>query len=429
MMTQDELFEAELERTIREQVAAENKIDKMFQDDTKLSESQANDVLKILEDNAQNSDEIKTIREITESEHTEVLENEEGVGKIVADSATGVNMVVPNEADTEVKERPISEKSLSELESEYEPTKIPVLDDELNKQFKDEMNLSDEDAAQLLNVIHRHSKGERFSKFNALPKSVQDIIKTAGAEVGITNPDALRFFTNSMLDEFIQDAAFNKEIVDFEESIKKELNIPSLVDMHSEYIKDAMEKDLQERANKLEEEGKTDKAEMLRKVSAAFTSSYTYDKLKETIATNRKVRSRLFKDIEKYKRFCDDFVYKYKDTQFNIHDIALCLPILQRKFPHRSLNELIMFVNCMWKSLENLDIKDIENNIYAYYLIKNIMSLDFVEDTAKTDFTDAIMTNIDDTIDIINDYVTAKAEYDSKIEQEKLAKKGGKKHV
>ena len=342
------------------------------------------------------------------------------------DNATGVN--IPVVAEVEVKERPISDKSLSELTDEYEPTKLPILDDDIKKHFTEDMNLSAEDAMQLLNVLHRHANGERFSKFNALPTSVQEMIKTAGAEMGVTSPEQLRFFTNTMLDEFIQDAAFNKEIIDFEESIKKELNIPSLVDMHSEYIKDAMEKELLERADKLEADGKTIEADKLRKVSAAFTSSYTYDKLYYVMEHDRKVRSRLAKDVEKYRRFCDDFVYKYRDTQFNIHDIALCLPILQRKFPHRTLNELTMFVNTMWKSMENLSLKDLESNIYAYYLIKNIMSLDYIEDSAKTGFTDTIMNNIEDVIDKINDYVVAKAEYDSEVERERKAKKGKKKH-
>ena len=415
MMTEDELFEAELEKTIREQEEQE-----------KITKQELDTVLDVLENNAKNDEDIQTIREITESEQTEVLEDEETVGTMKVDNATGVN--IPVGAEVEVKERPISDKSLSELTDEYEPTKLPILDDDIKKHFTEDMNLSAEDAMQLLNVLHRHANGERFSKLNALPTSVQEMIKTAGAEMGVTSPEQLRFFTNTMLDEFIQDAAFNKEIIDFEESIKKELNIPSLVDMHSEYIKDAMEKELLERADKLEADGKTIEADKLRKVSAAFTSSYTYDKLYYVMEHDRKVRSRLAKDVEKYKRFCDDFVYKYRDTQFNIHDIALCLPILQRKFPHRTLNELTMFVNTMWKSMENLSLKDLESNIYAYYLIKNIMSLDYIEDSAKTGFTDTIMNNIEDVIDKINDYVVAKAEYDSEVERERKAKKGKKKH-
>lgn len=415
MMTEDQLFEAELEKTIREQEEQE-----------RITKQELDTVLDVLENNAKNDEDIQTIREITESEQTEVLEDEETVGTMKVDNATGVN--IPVGTEVEVKERPISDKSLSELTEEYEPTKLPILDDDIKKHFTEDMNLSAEDAMQLLNVLHRHANGERFSKFNALPTSVQEMIKKAGAEMGVTSPEQLRFFTNTMLDEFIQDAAFNKEIIDFEESIKKELNIPSLVDMHSEYIKDAMEKELLERADKLEADGKTIEADKLRKVSAAFTSSYTYDKLYYVMEHDRKVRSRLAKDVEKYRRFCDDFVYKYRDTQFNIHDIALCLPILQRKFPHRTLNELTMFVNTMWKSMENLNIKDLESNIYAYYLIKNIMSLDYIEDSAKTGFTDTIMNNIEDVIDKINDYVVAKAEYDSEIERERKAKKGKKKH-
>ena len=56
------------------------------------------------------------------------------------------------------------------------------------------------------------------------------------------------------------------------------------------------------------------------------------------------------------------------------------------------------------------------------------MSLDYIEDSAKTGFTDTIMENIENVIDKINDYVVAKAEYDSEIEKERQAKKGKKKH-
>ena len=396
--------------------------------ETAKKEAFLTEVTDTLAEAANQNEEVLAIRNIVES--NEVDENaklEEGEGTIAINPETGVTSIMPDEAvESETKERPVSTKSLTELTEEYTPTTLPVLEDELNEKFKNEMNLSDEDAAQLLSVIQRHAAGERFAKFNALPDSVKEIIRKAGAEVGVYEKDALNFFTNTMLDEFITDANFNKEVVNFEEAIKKELNIPSIVDMHSEYIRDAMEKDLLDRADKLEEKGESNKADALRKVSAAFTSAYTYDKVYDILAHNRKVRSRLAKDVDKYKRFCDDFVYKFRDTDFNIHDIAMCLPVLKRKFPHRSERELVMFVNTIWKSIDSMDIKLLENNIYAYYIIKNIMSLDYIDIKAPTEFTALIMENIENVIDKINDYVADKAAYDAKIEEERQAKKGGR---
>lgn len=387
-------------------------------------------VVEMLKENAESDEDIQNLREIINNDTPEV-ENpiEEGTGVVNVDPETGVTSITPEEGiQEEVQTRPVYDKSLSELVDDYEATQLPVLDDELNKQFKDEMKLSDSDAAQLLSVIHRHSQGERFSRYNALPDSVKEIIKKSAGEIGATSQDQINFFTNAMLDQFIQDANFNKEIVDFEQAIQKELNIPSLVDMHAEYIRENMEAKLLERADKLIEDGKVEQGEALKRVSAAFTSAYTYDKVYEKLKTDRKVRSRLAKDVENYKKFCNDFVYKFSNTKFNIHDIAICLPILERAFPHRTRVELIMLVNTLWKSMESLDTMVLEDNIYAYYLIKNIMSLDYVDMNAKTEFTDLVMENIEKLIDTINDYVTAKAEYVAKVEAERKAKKGGKKH-
>lgn len=394
-----------------------------------LTNEDVESVAEVLKENADSSEEIQAVRAAIAEDHP-VLEDEEGIATVNVDPETGITSITPDEGKVEAvtETRPISDKSITELTENYTATELPVLDDQLNKQFKDDMNLSDEDAAQLLNVIHRHSKGERFSKFNALPDSVKAMIRKAGGEMGITSQDQLNFFTNTMLDQFIQDANFNTAIVDFEQALQKELNIPSLVSMHAEYIKEQMEDKLIERADKLIEEGKVEQGEALKRVSAAFTDSYTFKPLYDIMENNRKVRSRLAKDVENYKRNCNDFIFKFQDTKFNIHDISLCLPILQRAFPNRTRAELVMFVNTMWHSVENLDTKVLEHNIYAYYLIKNIMALDYTDMNAKTEFDQLVMDNIEDVIDKINDYVTAKAVFDSEVRASRDAKKGGKKH-
>lgn len=435
-ITADQIDEDAVQEAIDRECEAESIADKPVEeikeeikDAVTLTDEDVDAVAEVLKENAESSEDIQAIREAISEEHP-ALEDEEGTATINVDADTGVTSITPEEGKIEevTETRPISDKSLSELTEDYKATELPVLDDQLNKQFKDDMNLSDEDAAVLLNVIHRHSKGERFSKFNALPDSVKNMIRKAGGDLGITSQDQLNFFTNTMLDQFIQDANFNTAIVDFEQALQKELNIPSLVSMHAEYIKEQMEDKLIERADKLIEKGKVEQGEALKRVSAAFTDAYTFKPMYDIMESNRKVRSRLAKDVENYKKNCNDFIFKFQDTKFNIHDISLCLPILQRTFPNRTRAELVMFVNTMWHSVENLDTKVLEHNIYAYYLIKNIMALDYADMNAKTEFDQLVMENIENVIDKINDYVTAKAQYDAEVRASRDAKKGGKKH-
>ena len=436
MYNTDEIIDLEIDKMIREgeqKDAVDSEIDRMIdkeessniqQPEFSKEDVEGMDVMAdMLKELAEESNEVTTIREIVESENEEVLEDEEVLADLVVDNTTGAVINVKEVDESDDTPAP----SLTELIDSYQPTSLPVLDEELKKTFKNDMNLSDEDVTQLLSVVHRHKNGEKFSEYNALPDSVKEIVKHAAAELGLTTRDQISFFAKTMIDQFIQDANFDKELVDFEKSLQAELNIPSLLDLHSEYTRDAMEKELLEKADKLEEDGHVDKADALRRVSAAFTSSYTYDKVYKTLETNRKVRSKLAKDVENYNKFCREFVHKYQDTEFNIHDISLCANILKRAFPGRTDDEIIMFVNCIWKSMENLDTKILENNIYAYYVIKNIMTLDYTEAEAKTDFTQTIIKNIDEVMDKINEYVAEKAERLAAIEADKKAKKGGRK--
>ena len=424
-------IDAAIDQAIEEEDTSiiDSAIDQAIEEDNgyKLSNEDLDSIVEVLEENANTNEDIKRMRDIVGNETPETLNDEEVVGEVTYDNETGA-VVNAHEVESETREMKTADLSLSDLVDNYEPTSLPILDDEIKKQFSEDMNLSDSDIAQLLNVLHRHQSGEKFNAFNILPDSIKDIIRKSAAELGLSGRDQINFFTKTMLDQFITDAQFNKEVVDFEEALKKELNIPSLVDLHAEYTREAMEKEMLENADKFEAAGAVEKAEALRRVSAAFTSSYTYDKVYKVLETNRKVRSRLAKDIEKYKSFCNDFVYKFRDTQFNIHDIALCAKTLKRVMTGRSDEEIIMFVNCVWKSIEPLDTSVLENNIYAYYVIKNIMALDYTEADAKTDFTNEVIHNIDLVMDKINEYVQAKAEYDAKVEEERKAKKGkGKK--
>ena len=77
--------------------------------------------------------------------------------------------------------------------------------------------------------------------------------------------------------------------------------------------------------------------------------------------------------------------------------------------------------------MECLDTDVLENNIYAYYVIKNILTLDYTEAEAKTEFTQTLIKNIDEVMDKINEYVAEKAERLAAIEADRKSKKGGKK--
>lgn len=377
----------------------------------KLSMHDLDDLTKVLKDNAESSKEIMAARNTEDAETiSKTIDVESEVIDVAIDSNTGI--IMPG-----VKTSAKADVSITEIPEDFEPEETKVTDEDIANNLKDNINLTDGEALELVGIIRRLKANEKFSVFSTLPEKMKNYIRKMAMENNIKDQAQINSFARVFMEQFVAQAELDKAFIDYEEAIKKELNIPSVEYMYYEYTTaDKMDK-IKEKAKELEEID-PEKAAILNNVYASFESSYTYDRVIDMINNNRKVRSRLKADIVKYNRFCEDFIYKFKNSKFNIHDISMMRGVLTRKVKDLSSDEITMFCNCIWKSIEDVDITSVADSMYAYFIIKNILSLDHIGD-GKTDFSEKMVENIHEVVKLINHYVKEKEESDSSTKKKK----------
>ena len=362
-----------------------------------LTNEQLDQVVDTLEENLSEDD--KLIRDIINNEINPSEELESEIINMSVDPDTGaLTPIITGSSDDEV------EPSEKEFDFYVEDEGDRPLSAEDLQSSTSGYNLSDDESKQLLEVIIKYQTGTKFNIYEELPepikKYVDEFFNVAIKEgrEGITKNAIARFF----LEEFIKETKQNREFIDFQTALEKELQIPSISDMYSEHVKETMEVKLLEAADRLQEEH-PDKAESLRKISAMFTESYTFGLMKSTLINNKKARNRIRESVKEYNKYCNDFNYRIADISIKINDIFMVAKSLNRVLPEEiSLDDIKKFVVLFCKTCEGLDTNNIIHCAYMYYTIKNIVSLDFTEE-AKTDFSKTLIDNIIATIKFINE--------------------------
>jgi hypothetical protein len=267
-------------------------------------------------------------------------------------------------------------------------------------------NLSDSDILETLTIVNRYKSGEKFSIYNALPDSLKRLVNI---NCGSGNKQHRQLYAKMLIEAFIADANLEKEFVDFNTSLQKELDIPSLMDMYNDHIKEVMETKLLEKAAAMEEKD-PNAAKLLRDVSAAFTDSYTYKKLVEYLENNKKFTKKISREVDKYNRYCNDLNYMSSKSEFVINDVSLMLPVLDKVLPETldidgdiflitNVN-IKKFIVAFCSSCAFMDKTNTVHNAYIYYFIKNILTLEYSE-VEKNEFAQTIINNIVETMKTI----------------------------
>ena len=339
--------------------------------------------------------EVIDLSEAREKASTSNEELEEGTTLISVDPKTGKRETLLCEDKEEYNIN--KDAALEDIDPEDDTFKQAVLN------TSKESNISDTTAYQLLDLMLRIKKGEHITNLYAkLPDELKvGIDKMYNSDCGATKNQLAEI----ILHEFMSESALEKEIIDFQTAMQNTLNIPDILDMYTEHIKDVMEVKTLESANRLEEGGEVDKANLLRKVSATFTDSYTYKSLLEFLVSNRKARNRITKDLPDYNTFCYNFNNMNSKSRFAINDVSQVAPVLERVIDDTSItpNDIKKFVILFCKQCDNYNPDGVVEAAYMYYFIKNIVTLDYIEEL-KTDFSKEIRSNIIETIHTIKKY-------------------------
>lgn len=262
-------------------------------------------------------------------------------------------------------------------------------------------DLSDTEVVEFMKIISQYKNNKEMNVYKELPDAVKQKIKMlAGTNV---KPNQLNQFSKLILDEFCTELEMDQEYNDLMSSIEKEFNIPSIVDMYSEHVRETMEDNLISIADKIESED-PEKAKALREVSKAFTESYTYDSLIDSYDYSRQIRKAL-KHPESLKRCCDnfDFITKGK-SKFTLQNPINAFNTLRNVFlfdDNITEEDIAKFIILFCKTCEyRINVRGLADIAYMYYFVRNITSIDFSSEN-KTEFTNTIISNVVKVIDFI----------------------------
>lgn len=325
---------------------------------------------------------------------TAEIEVVEANASVKVDPTTGENIVIPDEQTTKYKD-----VTLHEILDGADIESKDSIEDIKNFGLAD---LSDEEAMQVVELLRKVKNKEEVNVYREMPEKLKVLVRQLSP---VKSPEWFKTTAREMLNQLISDINLDKEFLDFNTALSKELEIPDILSMYADHNREKLEKTLLETADKIEAKA-PHKAETLRGISKSFTDSYTFVRQKELLnkpGVKRTIK-KLANDSKRFHRVCDEFNYKYKTYTTNnlvINDISLLLPVLERKISDKySYETLAKFVALLLEECKNYDPKNLAQHAFMYYSIKDILNLDHV-DINLSEFNTLLVHNIEEVMDLI----------------------------
>lgn len=323
------------------------------------------------------------------NESKELLEGKMIPATVTVDPITGTHAIDPNIHE----DLHVSDVTISDIidGKELNPS-------DLKDTFKYSLgdDITEAEVLEIIAFVNRVQKEKPKYLYPLLP----NVIKRAIDETIPKNADirAREFAAFQFYDMIKKEIIIDKQFIELEETIKKELNVPSITDMYMDHIKDVMEVKMLEKADELSESN-PEKAETLRAISRAFTDSYEFTTIKSKINNKAgRLNRELNKELKDYHHHCKKFNAMYKPSKFIITDIRKLAFILDRKLPEDiSMDSIKKFVMLLCKVFRNMDPENIVQHTLMYYTCRLIESLDHI-DATKTEFTNKLINNISEVI-------------------------------
>lgn len=372
-----------------------------------LTEDQVESICNVLANNKSKDSELLS----NLPSNNGVSEAKEDVIEVVQDEADvtidpNSGMRLASDAHVAVVSNGSQRPALSDILNAKVQVKVDTISDKAAEKLKSSLQiiddkLSSEDVTGLIDIINRKKAGEKFNVYNALPDAFKNQVKKLCMQTGSVNIQTLNAAANSIVLHFMNELTVDQEFIDFEESLKKELNVTDgLMEMFNKRQKELMEEKLLRDADKLQEKF-PDKAEMLRKISASFKEAYTFDKWKEALNKNRKFKPKN-REMSKYERVFEDFNRKYEHSKFRINNVGLIVNTLDRVLPKEDITneDIIGFAVSFCKYTVNMSPENVDEHTFMYYTIKNILTLDHV-DVEESEFSQLLIKNILEIINIL----------------------------
>ena len=319
---------------------------------------------------------------------------ESAEANVFANHQTGEQHVVDESSTLKYKDI-----SIKEIVDGADLNSQETIDDIKNFGLAD---LSDEDAMIMVNLLRKVKMGEDVSVYKEMPEKLKQLVRSLSP---VKSAEAFRATAREMLNQMISDINLDKEFVDFNTALAKELEMPDILSMYADHNREKLEKSLLETADKIQEEA-PDKASTLREISKSFTDSYTFVRQKEML--NAPGINRILKkgtNVKRLNRLCDEFNYKYNNTHNStsliINDVKLVPQILERKIDEKySYETILKFTALFLEICKNYNPNNLGEHAFMYYTVRDILNLDHV-DPSLSEFNTLLVHNIEELMDLI----------------------------
>lgn len=287
--------------------------------------------------------------------------------------------------------------SLSEIIDNGAPE--DVSDDKYEQVFKD-FNLTESDMLNLISLCKKVKNGEKVSVYKNMPESIKQMVRRMAetTDIVVINTVAKQFL-NFMMTQINID----HEVVNLQNALKKELNMPGLVDLYSDHLQEVMEVKLKEQADIIRKED-PNKADKIMETIEYFKDSYTLRRQKELLLNDKSIHNKLRKGLKRFDKLCLEMNYKHEKNTITMKDIYTVPPILDRKLDMEkyTYDHIRKFIILFYEVTKNMRPENVQEHTFMYYSVAHINFLDHI-DITKSKFNQELLSNIEQVLDMIKE--------------------------
>lgn len=238
-----------------------------------------------------------------------------------------------------------------------------------------DMDISDKEAIVIIDIIRRFENGIEIS-FEELPSTLRSMVNglmLGSAENGVkisrktVISDVLKFFATQL--------HYDQELISFQDVLKKELKMNSIMELYGEENDKIMTESVLEVADKYEAQGDLVKATIFRNISKAYIDARDFTLFKDAIENKTSDTKRLKREVKRFKNYVRDFNFKYNKSKFVIDDLRIAEKVLVRHCGV-SIEQSRMFLILFYRLIKNMNADDAIDHTFMYYTLKNITTLD-----------------------------------------------------
>lgn len=385
-------------------------------ENTMLTDDQIEEISKTVEDTLKENPNQKNMKQAKE-EAIKDHKGEVGVATVITNPFTGKPMYIEDSENVQLQtfEEMLDDESIVPMD--INSSKIVITEDKVKNQLITtfgNINISVEDINTIIDLANKVKNKEEFSYYMAMPQAIKDLINSTigiemGSKMGSFVKEGRNYVAGTILNNIVNDATQDVAFNDLQKSIAAIKHDSANKIKQDKYWSDYKRYLLFgtiEKADKLRQDGKEDKAKKYEEVHDAFIESYMMNDLID-LYSKGKIRVRKI-DIEKFKKTCRSFNFKYRNSINIINDITQVLLILDRNVDKSYDIDIIKEFICIfikYTDIKNMKADNIIDHVFMYNWIFNIISLDMYNknDEFAVQFHDQLINNINNFLKIIND--------------------------